>query len=101
MKNKQHEYILRAFLESAIPAIIRSRAPELITVDSILGGYSTQLLQETKQIRLIESSLISQEDKYRFSEMINCSTGKEKEQLIIYYRLLILVEAVILQYCAN
>ena len=43
MKNKQHEYILKAFLESRIPAIMRRNAPELMGIDSIIGGilYTT------------------------------------------------------------
>ncbi len=36
MKNKQHEYILKAFLESSIPPVIRRRAPELMTIDPII-----------------------------------------------------------------
>lgn len=98
MKNKQHEYIFRAFLESAIPAIIRSRCPELVAIDSILGGYCTQLLQEEKRIDVKSCPLICKEEKERFSILINFATGKEKEYLIAYYRLLILVEAIILQY---
>ena len=38
MKNKQHEYILKAFLESSIPTIMRRSSPELLALDSIIGG---------------------------------------------------------------
>lgn len=39
MENKQHEYILKAFLKSSIPTAMRSGFPELIAIDSIMGGY--------------------------------------------------------------
>ena len=38
MKNKQHEYILKAFLKSSIPTIMRRSAPELMAIDSVIGG---------------------------------------------------------------
>ena len=52
MKNKQHEYILRAFVEAHIPVAIRKCAPELIAIDSIMGGYCTQLINREKFIEL-------------------------------------------------
>lgn len=48
MKNKQHKYILKAFLESRIPAKIRLNAPELMAIDSIIGGCCTQLLKQSE-----------------------------------------------------
>ena len=38
MKNKQHEYILKAFLESSIPTVMRRSSLELMAIDSIIGG---------------------------------------------------------------
>ena len=38
MKNKQHEYILKAFINSRIPMAIRRNSPELIAIDSVVGG---------------------------------------------------------------
>ncbi len=43
MKEKQHKLIIKAFLASKIPQVIRQRAPELIAVDSMIGGYCNQL----------------------------------------------------------
>ena len=37
MKNKQHEYILKAFINSRIPMAIRRYSPELIAIDSFVG----------------------------------------------------------------
>ena len=38
MKNKQHEYILRAFLDASIPTVIRRSSPQLMVTDSVIGG---------------------------------------------------------------
>ena len=97
MENKQHEYILKAFLKSSIPTAMRSGFPELIAIDSIMGGYCTQLMKRAKFIELQSSEIISKTEKVAFSKL-NQSTGIEKDELVIYYRLVILVEAVLIQY---
>ena len=93
MKNKQHKYILKAFLESRIPAKIRLNAPELMAIDSIIGGCCTQLF-----IEFPADTIISKDDKKVFSELINQSAGMEKDELVIYYRLAILAESILIQY---
>lgn len=98
MKNRQHEYILRAFVEAHIPVAIRKCAPELIAIDSILGGYCTQLINREKFIELQSGEFISKSEKAAFSKLINQSTGIEKNELVVYYRLAIFVEAVLIQY---
>lgn len=98
MKNKQHEYILKAFLESSIPMIIRRHSPELMAIDSIIGGYCTQLIKRAKSIKLPSSEVISKTEKSAFSELINQSNGIEKDELVVYYRLAILVESILIQY---
>lgn len=45
MQNKQHEFVLKAFVESKIPYEIKKNAPELIALDSIIGGYCTQIIK--------------------------------------------------------
>lgn len=40
MKNKQHEYILKAFINSRIPMAIRRYSLELIAIDSVVGGIA-------------------------------------------------------------
>ena len=94
MKNKQHKYILKAFLESRIPAKIRLNAPELIAI----GGCCTQLLKQSKFIEFPADTIISKDDKKVFSELINQSAGMEKDELVIYYRLAILAESILIQY---
>lgn len=98
MKSKQHEYILKAFLNSSIPAVIRRSSPELMVIDSVIGGYCSQLIKRAKLISLQSSAIISKTEKAAFSELINQSTGMEKDELVLYYRLAILVESILIQY---
>lgn len=74
MKSKQHEYILKAFLNSSIPALIRRSSPELMVIDSVIGGYCSQLIKRVKLISLQSSEIISKTEKVAFSELINQST---------------------------
>lgn len=98
MKSKQHEYILKAFLNSSIPTVIRRGSPELMVIDSVIGGYCSQLIRRSKLIELPSSEIISKAEKAGFSELINQSTGIEKNELVVYYRLVILVESILIQY---
>lgn len=98
MKNKQHEHILKAFLESRIPAVMRTNSPELITIDSVLGGYCTQLIKQAKSIVIPSGEIISKTEKAAFSELISQAKGTEKDELVVYYRLAVLVEAILVLY---
>ena len=77
MKNKQHEYILKAFLESTIPAIIRKRSPELMAIDSIIGGYCARLVKRARFIEIPSNNIISKAEKAAFSELINQQEWKK------------------------
>ena len=77
MKSNQHEYILKAFLNSSIPAVIRRSSPELMVIDSVIGGYCSQLIKRAKLISLLSSEIISKTEKAAFSELINQSSGME------------------------
>ena len=98
MKSKQHEYILKAFLNSSIPAVIRRSSPELMVIDSVIGGYCSQLIKRAKLISLKSSEIISKTEKAAFSELINQSAGTVRDELVIYYRLAILAESILIQY---
>lgn len=98
MKNKQHEYILKAFISSSIPTAIRRSSPELIVIDSIIGGYCSRLLKREKLIEFPSSEIVSKTEKDAFSELINQSTEMEKDELVVYYQLVILVESILIQY---
>ena len=99
MTNKQHKYILMAFVESVIPRTIRQQAPELMTIDSVLGGYCTQLLKGKDRINIVGNvPLITKDEKQRFSSLISSAEGEAREDLVVYYRLLVLVESILFQY---
>ena len=98
MKNKQHGYILKAFVESSIPMVIYRRAPELVAIDSFMGGACTQLIKGAKSVNLPSNIIITKKEKDVFSELINQVAGMEKTELVLYYRLALLTEAVLLQY---
>ena len=89
MKSKQHEYI-------SIIVVVCS--PELMVIDSVIGGYCSQLIKRAKLISLQSSKIISKTEKAAFSELKNQSTGMEKDELVVYYRLAILVESILIQY---
>ena len=77
---------------------IRRNSPELIAIDSFIGGYCSQLIHRAKFIELPSSEIISKTEKAAFSELINQSIGMEKDELVVYYRLAMLTEAVLFQY---
>lgn len=98
MKNKQHEYILKAFLNSSISMVIRRSSPELMLFDYAIGEYCSQLIKRAKFIDLKSSEIISETEKAAFSKLINQSTGMEKDEIVVYYRLALLVESILIQY---
>jgi hypothetical protein len=98
MKEKHHEFILRAFLEAKIPEAIKHSAPQLIDIDSVIGGYCSQLLKAKGKINIQSDKIISANEKQIFSKLINEINGNAKEELLIYYRLAILTESILYQY---
>lgn len=98
MKNKQHEFIIKAFLESKIPEALREYAPQLIDIDSAIGGYCIELLKTKDGLNLLSDKIISENDKILISQIINKSTGNAKVNLLLYYRLAILTESILYQY---
>lgn len=97
MKNKQHEYILKAFVNTRIPTPLKGYS-DLILLDSIIGGYCNQLLHHVKNISFVDKTIISKSDKDLFSHIINSSAGDKKEEIVFYYKLILLVEVVLQKY---
>ena len=69
-----------------------------MVIDSVIGGYCSQLIKRAKFIDLQSSEIISKTEKAAFSELIDQSTGMEKDELVVYYRLAILAESILIQY---
>lgn len=99
MVSEQHKYILLAFKQSVIPKVIRHHVPELMLIDATISGYCTQLLNGAEYISLVaKGPIIDNNEKKAFSTLINMAEGTEKEELIIYYRLLVLTEEILLHH---
>lgn len=97
MISRSNRYILKAFLHSKMPRIAKP-FPELILLDSFIAGYCDQAIK-TGRVKLIANEdIVSKEEKKIFSHLINISEGDERKELIIYYKLLTLTEAIINQY---
>ncbi len=98
MKNLQHKYILKAFINSKIPAPVRNAIPDQMLTDDVLGGYCTQLLCGAKRIQINGMPLVSKKDSLAFSSLINSLAGADKNETVTYYRLMVLVESVLMEY---
>lgn len=97
MRNKQHKHILKAFLNTKVPTIIKQNSPDLVLLDTVIGGYCTQLLKKEK-IDFISNEIITTEEDNIFLKLINNSLETEKEEIEIYYQLIKLVELILLKY---
>lgn len=70
-------------------------------MDSVIGGYCTRLLRRNKALKCSPESLITKEERAAFAELINRAPDTEKDEIVIYYRLAVLAEAVVLRYSAD
>lgn len=70
-------------------------------MDSVIGGYCTRLLRRNKALKCSPESLITKEERAAFAELINRAPDMEKDEIVIYYRLTVLAEAVVLRYSAD
>ena len=97
MKRKHHEYIIKAFINTPLPLELRQKAPELLIVDTIMGGCCSQVLKK-ETLDFNSTEIVSKKEKEKISQLINTVDDNKKEELIIYYRLLILTEIILLKY---
>lgn len=67
-------------------------------MDSIIGGYCTRLLRRDKALECPPDGLITKEERVTFADLINRAPDTEKDEIVIYYRLAVLAEAVVLRY---
>ena len=64
-------------------------------------GYCTRLLRRNKALKCSPEGLITKEERAAFAELINRAPDTEKDEIVIYYRLAVLAEAVVLRYSAD
>ena len=81
MKNKEHKYILKSFLETKTSDYIYSNYPEWRSVEDYIAGYSMQILKKGKFINPPKEFISDNEKKY-LSDLINNVSIEEKDDLI-------------------
>ena len=101
MKDKRHKNILKAFLNSKIPEVIANSSDSICQYIANTQKYSKILLKGKTISDLQSEQLLTKDKKEFFSEHIRNSSGEEKMELVIYYRLLILVDSIITFYHKN
>ena len=100
LKDKSHKLILQAFLDIKFPSALKecNHFNEFILLDSFVAGYCEQLLHSKDRVIKLKPPLISKEKKSMFSDIINKQYGEYKDEIVIYYKLLTLVEIVLNHY---
>lgn len=100
MLSKHEVYILKAFMDMGLPRCIPNGS-DLYILDEYIFGYCSRLLSSRRQVRIPEPTLITVDEKRKFSYLINKHSGNIKRELVIYYRLLTIVEEILLKYRAE
>lgn len=100
LKDKAHKLILKSFIHIKFPSALKecNHCSEFILLDSTVAGYCERLLHSKDQTIKFELPLISKDEKNLFSNMINKQHGERKNEIILYYKLLTLVEIVLNHY---
>jgi len=103
LKNRADKLVLKAFLETPVPAVLR-REDEKLAVragDELRSVTNRLLMGRSETIEIITPSVLTKEDKSGINNIITrLPDGEEKRELVFFYRLAILVETVILKYRA-
>lgn len=58
-------------------------------------------MRRNKALKCSPEGLITKEKRATFAELINRAPDTEKDEIVIYYRLTVLAEAVVLRYSAD
>lgn len=98
MVNKHHEYILRAFLAVRIPDAVKHNAPSVMVTDSVLEDCCMRLMNNEHRFRVPDVSRIVGDDRDRIMGLIGSVADWEREELMDYYRLLMLTVSVLGRY---
>ena len=72
MKRKHHEYIIKAFINTPLPLELRQKAPELLIVDTTMGGCCSQVLKK-ETLDFNSTEIVSKKEKEKISQLINNS----------------------------
>ncbi len=99
MKNKQHQYILKAFCTAGFPSFLYKYLPEMVSTFELIDIMALDVLKGRRICRPNEDLLTSQEKK-KISVYLSsaCQDRGQREEMIFFYRLSILVISVLNQY---
>lgn len=98
MLNKQHEYILKAFLESRIPDAVRMHAPSVLVTDSVLEDCCRRLIRLERRFNVPDLSRVIGKDRDVLIGIASRADEYERDELMNYYRILMLTVSVLEQY---
>lgn len=100
LKDKAHKLILQSFLYIKFPSALKecNHYNDFILLDSFVAGYCEQLLHSKDQVIKFDFPLISRDAKDMFSNIINKQHVECKDEIVLYYKLLTLVEIVLNYY---
>lgn len=96
--NRYHEYVLRAFLEANIPETVKKKAPSLMIADSVIGSCCAQLIRRNQYLKLPSNRIFTGDDRERLMQLISSANEYEKNELMNYYRLVMLTASVLDEY---
>lgn len=103
LKNKVDKLVLKAFLETEVPQVLRREDEALAkrAGDELRSVTNRLLMGRSETIEILTPGLLTKEDKAAINNIITrLPDGEEKRDLVFFYRLAILVETVVLKYRA-
>ena len=103
LKNRADKLVLRALLETPVPSALAEADPALCGrfTDDFMGLVNRLLVGRSETIELYAPPL-SREDKAAVNNLITrLPDGEEKRELVLYYRLAVLAETVVLKYSSQ
>ena len=101
LKNKADKLVLKAFLETPAPEVLRSE-PELYECFAVqLASLANRLLMGRNETIEFLKPPLTKEDKTAINALITrLPDGAEKRDLVFFYRLAILAETLLYKYRA-
>lgn len=101
IQNRSEKWILKAFLELDIPEVSTLAEKELIcrSRESLKSLANRLLMSRNSSIEILPQNMWQKEDKVAINNLITrLPEGKQKAEMVFFYRLAILVELILLKY---
>lgn len=103
LKNRVDKLVLKALLELDVPPALRREDAQLARRggDEIKSMANRLLMGRNETIEILTPVLLSKEDKAAYNNIITrLEDPEEKRELVFFYRLVVLVETILLKYRA-